>query len=226
MIIKDKKRLIVFLLCSVLLVIGILIETRSLTQLVASLFGGSKFNSIFDRIKFFLPIALIIFLSLDYVVYYIKFNYAYTLPRYNDKKKWFNKMIVNLFLLNLFIIVIFLVIGLMVGTILKVDTSSLFNKISILQLIIIYLLYNFITLFQIFLSIKYGEVITFIVIITLAILSTFINNVLNIILLLPIGMMVYHKTFLHSIFAIIFIIFISYIFYRIDLNIIKNIDLG
>lgn len=227
MIRKIKNRLLLSSLIVLVLIFFILIENPLYINLMNSILGNILFLSLFDSIKFFLPITLLLSITSDYLSYMLGKHSSIIVTRFKSRKK----LAISIFREVSFSILIFWSIIMLLSVILsfyfKNNITDIFNVNFLIIFITGYLFYNMISMIQILLSMFLGTNISFVIVIGTAILSTlFKNNFIKYILIIPIGMGINKSSLTIGIIRIILLIIISIVSTIITYKKIERLDIG
>lgn len=204
-----------------------ILDEPNYQELLFSLFGGSEYQSSFDRLKFITPITLLMVLTTDYSTYCLKSGCFYTLPRYKDRKQWLKKIFVDLGCINFFAILIVVILTILLSIAREIHFEALWTSDSILILISTYFMYYLIILLQLFLSMKKNTTFSFFVILSLIIASTFTNDsILGFVFISPTKMIVACDSTLCTLCIIAIMIVLLYIIYKLTLIDLEKRNMG
>ena len=227
MIYKIKNRLLLSSLIILFLIYFILIENPLYSNLINSILGGLEFCSFFDRIKFFLPIILLLIITSDYLSYMLGKDSSIMVTRFESRRK----LVINIFRDLSFSVFIFWIIiislSVVLGIYFKNNIRDIFNINFLIVLITGYLFYNMIAMLQMFFSIFLDTNISFIIIAIITVMSTLVtNDFIKYALLIPIGMGINNNHLVIGIFRTILLIFISISVAIIINKKIERLDIG
>lgn len=214
-------------ICMIVVIILTLIDNPSFKVLILSIFGGSEFHSFFDRLKFVIPITGLLLITTDHLSFTINESSSYVLPRYRNRRRWFNKMIFELLKIISSYITAILIASIIIGLIMKVAFVGLISSETAIILTLIMLLYSQLVMLQLFLTVNFGTLTSFSILLSAAVISTFFTKgVAKFFFLIPLGMRIYHQSILMSITAIVLMLLLICLMYRITSRKIENLDLG
>lgn len=227
MIYKIKNRLLLSSLIVFLLIYFILIENSSFTNLMDSILGNLKFYSIFDRIKFFLPITLLLSITSDYSSYALGKEASVFITRFESRRV----LSINIFKGLYFSVFIFWSIILSLGVGLSIYFKNNISDILNVNLFIIfitgYIFYNMIATIQMLLSMYLDVNKSFIIIVAMAVMSTIVTNkFIKYIFIMPIAMGINKTSLTIGIFRTIIVIIITIVSAMIIYKKIERLDIG
>lgn len=227
MIYKIKNRLLFSSLIVLVLVYFILSENPLYVNLMSSILGSLNFYSFFDRIKFFLPIILLLSITSDYLSYMLEKDSSIIVTRFKNRRK----LAISIFRDVSFSVFIFWSIIMSLGVFLSIyfknNIEDIFNINFLIVFITGYLFYNMIAMLQMFLSIFLDANISFIIVSALSVMSTLVtNDFIKYILLIPIGMGINNNHLVIGIIRNILLIIISIIAAIIIYKKIERLDIG
>lgn len=227
MVYKIKNRLLLSSLIVLVLIYFILIENPLYINLMNSILGSLKFYSFFDRIKFFLPIILLLSITSDYLSYMLEKDSSIIVTRFKNRRK----LAINIFREVSFSVFIFWSIIMFLSVVLSIyfknNIEDIFNINFLIVFITGYFFYNMIAMIQLFISIFLDANISFVIVAALTVNATLVtNNFIKYILLIPIGMGINNNHLAIGIIRTIVLIIISITAAMIIYKKIERLDIG
>lgn len=189
MIYKIKNRLLLSSLIVFVLIFFILIENPIYSNMTNSILGNVKFVSFFDKIKFFLPITLLLSITSDYVSYILGKEGSIIITRFGSRKKLTISIFKGLYFSVLIFWSIIMLLGIVLSTWFNKKITGILNVNFFIIFITGYLLYNMIATIQLLLSMFLDINKSFIIVVALAVISTLVtDNFTKYIFIIPLGM--------------------------------------
>lgn len=227
MVYKTKNRLLLSSLIVVVLICFILIENPIYINMMNSILGNAKFHSLFDRIKFFLPITLLLSITSDYLSYILGKEGTIIITRFSSRKKLSISIFKGLYFSVLIFWSVIILLSVILSIYFKNNITDIFNMNILIIFITGYLLYSMIASIQLLLSMFLDVNKSFIIIVALAVISTLVNdNFIKYILVIPIGMELNKTSLAIGIVRTILVIIITILSAIIIYKKIERLDIG
>lgn len=190
MIRKVNKRIAVSAIVMFLLLFLAYMENSSYIYVMNSMVGGEKFYSIFDRVKFFLPMTLMLSITSDYSAYMLRESPSICATRFKGRKKFASYLLENLYI----ICFIFCVLTSMFAIALSFYFENTFSSFYVYLLFFIngYTILLIVVFTQVLIEMISSTQISVILMISILIFSTLVSSEVKYLLILPIGMGLYN----------------------------------
>jgi hypothetical protein len=205
-----KNRLWLSSFILLLLIYFILIENPLYSNLIDSFLGSAEFQSFFDRIKFFLPITLLLSITSDFLSHVLGKQVSIMASRFPSRKKLSIFILKGLYFTVLKYWSVITLLSVCLSIIFKNNITDIMNVHFLVVFITGYLLYSMIATIQMLLSLFLDTSKSFLIVVAMAVMSTLVNtSFLKYIFVIPIGMGINKIGLSHGIVQIIFVVIIT-----------------